>query len=1653
TPIANRTQQELEGMIGFFVNTLALRMQVNEENSFQAMLQEVKQTTLGAYDHQQVPFEKVVERVVKTRDMSVSPLFQVLFVLQNTPDTEGTDISSTEGLKFSHYEGRESVTAKFDLTITVNEKSNGQFSVNINYRTDLFKEETIERMLVHYQQLLTAIVASPSAQLSTVTMIQEEERTQLLEAFDNTDVNYPADKTIIDLFEEQVIKVPEAIAAVYEDESLSYQQLDERSNQLARYLMSKGVKSDDLVGICVNHNLDMLVGLLGILKSGGAYVPIDPAYPQSRIDYMLEDSGVKLVLSTNDHVTRITEKDQLDIILLDSEWSQIAKRSVGKPKKQYTLDNLAYVIYTSGSTGKPKGVLIEHRNVVHLFRNDANLFDFSSDDVWTLFHSFCFDFSVWEIYGALLFGGKLVIVPNSVTKDAKAFSDLMLDEGVTVLNQTPGAFYTLQNEFMAIAEKTAIRYVIFGGEALNPGYLANWKDRYPDCKLINMYGITETTVHVTYKEITAADIDSTVSTIGRAIPTLSCYILDEHLNLVPRGVVGELCIGGSGVARGYLNREALNNERFVSNPFSEDSNSRLYKSGDLGRLLPDGNIEYIGRKDTQVKVRGYRIELGEIENALSLLPQVNQCCVLAKEDSTGNNRLIAYVVAENKPENDWKAVLKASLGEGLPEYMVPQLWVQLDEMPLTSNGKLDKKALPELDSSTLSSKEYVAPTTALETQLAEIWQDLLGVEKVGIYDNFFELGGHSLLVVRLIARIQDIGYTVNVRDIFSYPSITQLSPRLALKDDYQAPANAILPGSEYITPEMVNLVELSQEELEKIMDNTPGGAVNIQDIYPLSSLQKGIYFHHLMSDRSSGDPYVISTTLSFSTVDQRSEFVKALNFIVSRHDILRTFILNEGLPEALQVVMRNAELAIEELSIDDNQDVLSRVQKETEAGNLWINPSVAPMLQVKVADDLVNGKYYLILNHHHLIMDHIGLEKVKQEIMLYLSGKAELLPTPALYRDFIADTLRKEKIEASEQYFSTLYGNISEPTYPFNFSDNQVDGSTSIVTSRIFLPAELRDAVREVSGNLQMSPAVFFYAAFGLVVGRCSNKDYALFGSIFLGRLQGSKGSESSLGLFMNTLPVLLDLKGDVAAYISRTNEHLQKLIDFEQTPLSDVQDWSGISNDVPMFSTLLNYRHSRQETTPAGAENTLDIGIEYAAVSSRNNLPFNFDVDDYGNEFSLAAKISDVGIDPAAIVSYMVEALTVLIKGIREESSFRLADLSIVPAEEQHQLLELFNETDNSLPSDAETVVDLFEAQAANTPLATAVVYEGEFLTYQELNDHSNQLARYLKNQGVTSDVLVGICIDRSLEMMIAILGIMKAGGAYVPIDPEYPQDRRDHMLEDSAVSILLSDNQNSSGFSDKEDLEVITLDDSWNQKFGKRSVKNLKRIASPSNLAYLIYTSGSTGKPKGVQITHHNLMDYFHGLVDKTNVRSCDSFGLSSSIATDLGNTVVYASLLTGGRLHVLSEDELISAEKMSKLDIDCLKMVPSHWKTLQTKEAVFVPNKCLILGGEAFTDDVLDILTTNQVSCEVYNHYGPTETTIGKLIHKVSLTEDYRHSVPLGAPFGNNRVYVLDDHNMLCPIGVVGELCIGGAGVAKGYLNRESLTAEKFVNNPFK
>ncbi len=782
SPIANRNRREIESLIGFFVNTLVLRTNLKGNPSFLELLQRVRQVALDAYAHQNLPFEQLVDALQPERNLSHSPLFQVMFVLQNAPMGK----LELPGLTLTPM-AMEIVTAKFDLTLSMTETDQG-LRGTLEYNSDLFDRTTMTKMAKHFQTLLEAIVANPQQRISELPLLSEAERHQLLVEWNDTQAKYPQDQCIHQLFEAQAEQTPEAVAVVFEDSLLTYQELNARANQLAHHLQFLGVGPEVLVGICTERSLEMVVGLLGILKAGGAYVPLDPAYPQERLAFMMSDAQVPVLLTQERLVENLPEH-WARVVCLDSDWGTISQESQDNPVSGIEPESLAYVIYTSGSTGKPKGVLVSHYNVARLLAATQSWFDFDERDVWTLFHSYAFDFSVWELWGALLYGGQLVVVPYWVSRAPEAFYDLLCMRQVTVLNQTPSAFRQLirTEEASGTSKELSLRLVIFGGEALELQSLKPWFERHGDQspQLVNMYGITETTVHVTYRPLTIADLNSTGSVIGSPIPDLQVYILDRHQQPVPIGVLGEMCIGGAGLTQGYLNRPELTAEKFIASPFSNQPEARLYKSGDLARYLPNGDIEYLGRLDHQVKIRGFRIELGEIEAVLSQHPDVRENVVLVRENHPGDKRVVAYVIPHREPSTT--SELRHFLKAQLPDYMVPSAFVMLDALPLTPNGKVDRRALPIPDKIRPKLESgFVAPCTPTEETLVDIWTEVLGLKQVGIRDNFFDLGGNSLLIIQVHSKIGEIfNNNVLLVDLFRYPTIGALAQYLSQEHDLE----------------------------------------------------------------------------------------------------------------------------------------------------------------------------------------------------------------------------------------------------------------------------------------------------------------------------------------------------------------------------------------------------------------------------------------------------------------------------------------------------------------------------------------------------------------------------------------------------------------------------------------------------------------------------------------------------------------------------------------------------------------------------------------------------------------------------------------------------------------------------------------------------
>ncbi|RUL78905.1 non-ribosomal peptide synthetase [Dyella choica] len=1652
TPIANRNRADIEGLIGFFVNTMVLRTQVDLKAGFTELLGQVRQHTLDAYAHQDVPFEQLVEALQPERHASYTPLFQVMLVLQNMPMGE----LSLPGLSLSLKES-ESVTSKFDLTLTLTEGREGLQGC-FEYSTELFEARTIERMAGHFSRLLQAIVAEPERAVGELAMLDDAERQQLLYAFNDTGVMDPGigpDRRVLhELFEAQAAMEPDGIAVVYQDASLTYAQLNAQANRLARHLRGWGVGPDVLVGLCVERSVAMIVGVLAILKAGGAYVPLDPAYPADRLSYTLADSAPVVVLvngreSLPPAVQDILQESSMPVLDLQSDaamWERADAGNLDVADIGLMPHHLAYIIYTSGSTGKPKGVMVAHGNVTRLLSSTDHWYGFGRNDVWTLFHSFAFDFSVWEIWGALAYGGKLVVVPQAVTRSPLEFHELLCAQGVTVLNQTPSAFRQLIAAQGDNARPHRLRYVIFGGEALELSALKPWYERSVNAatRLVNMYGITETTVHVTYLALAAADAYRVgPSPIGRQIPDLQLYVLDAHRQPAPIGVAGELYVGGAGVARGYLNRPELTAERFIAHPFIDDPQARLYKTGDVGRWLADGSVEYLGRNDEQVKIRGFRIELGEIEARIVDHPAVREAMVVVREDQPGDKRLVAYVVARDGQSMPDEAQLRATVAKNLPEYMLPNHFVALQAFPLTANGKLDRKALPAPDARR-SEATYVAPRTPAEEVIAGIWAEVLKLDKVSVHDDFFALGGHSLLAIALIERMRRVELAVDIRQFFAEPTVAALAVATSKGGHGMVvPANAIPAGCTQITPEMVTLTKLSGEDIAAIVQRVPGGAANIQDIYPLAPAQEGILFHHRMAGER--DAYLMEMLWAFETRSHLDRFVSAWETVIARHDAFRTAMVWEGLAEPMQVVWRHAPLPLEEVSLDPSGDVAAQLGERYNPLNYRLDVRQAPLLRCFVAEDAAQGRWLMQVLLHHLIDDNTSLKLLMGELKAVLDGRGATLPEPLPYRNFVAQARFGVSQAEHEAFFRPMLAHVDEPTAPFGMLNVQGDG-TDIAEAQLKVESMLGRRLRQQARRLGVSTASLMHLAWAQVLSRLSGRKDVVFGTVLFGRMQSGEGSDRVLGIFINTLPVCIQTGAKtVLEGVRDTHSILTRLLRHEHAPLALAQRASSVVAPTPLFSSLFNYRHN--VGADASAIDMLE-GMRPLRVKERTNYPCLVSVDDSGDGFGIAVQIQ--GEDRAQrVCQYMHTVLEDLANALETQPEARIDSLDVIPATERQQLLQEWNGAATvATPALTQTVHSLFEAQAEHTPDLVAVMHNGVVLSYAELNRRANRLAHRLRSLGVGPDVLVGVCMARTPDLIVSLLGVLKAGGAYVPLDPAYPSERIATMLLDAQPRVLLTQSSLQAKLPEVSGMTVLCVE-TENARLDGECDDNLPPLAGGDDLAYVIYTSGSTGKPKGVAIRHRNTVAFIQWALATFDRESLAKVLASTSICFDLSIFEIFVPLSQGGSAWLV-DNVLDFMQNASALPVTLVNTVPSAMAEVLRGRGLPASVKVVNLAGEALANSLAQALYQQPSVEKVYNLYGPSEDTTYStftLVEKGSNTP-----VSIGRPIDGTQAYILDAQGEPVPLGVAGELFIAGEGLARGYLQRPELTAEKFVPHPF-
>ncbi|MFD2345911.1 amino acid adenylation domain-containing protein [Sinorhizobium terangae] len=1630
-PSANRGRREVEELIGFFVNTLAVRIDLSGAPSVAELLARTRRTALAAQEHQDLPFEQVVEIVQPPRALDHTPLFQVMLAWQNNSvgslDLPGLRVEAAgEGLD----------QVKFDLELSLGECGE-EIAGTFDYATALFDEATIERQRGYLLALLRAMVADAAQPVGRIDILPAAERRYLLEELNRTEADYPSDLCVHELFEAQVRRAPDAVALVFEGQSISYGALNVRANRLAHHLIGLGVKPDQPVAICLERSPMMVVGVLAILKAGGAYLPLDPAYPSARLTQVLEDAAPRLMLC--DAAGRkalgaeaIASLSVVDLSDGELSWADQPADDPDPHALGLTSRHLAYVIYTSGSTGTPKGVMVEHAQIVRLFAATRNWYDFNERDVWCLFHSFSFDFSVWELWGALRHGGRLVLVPRHIARSAPDFYNLVCKSSVTVLNQTPSAFKALIEAERESGVRNQLRYVIFGGEALEPSSLKPWFERHSEHapRLINMYGITETTVHVTYRPLNNSDTSSSCGPIGERIPDLRIYLLDQFGQPVPFGAVGELYIGGAGVARGYLNRPELTAERFIASAFVEGD--RLYRTGDLARYLPDGNLEFLGRNDEQVKIRGFRIEPGEIAARLCEHALVADAAVVARQDETGDKRLVAYVVARTTDGSDeadgaaLAAALRAHLGGLLPDYMVPSAFVRLDVLPLTPNGKLDRKALPVPDDDAYARRGYAAPQGAVETLLAGIWEELLGIERVGRHDNFFELGGHSLLAVRLLARLtQALAVELPLATLFAKPTLADLALSVGEVPNGSGaqPAPAIMP-------------------------------VGRDGALPLSYAQQRLWFLSQLDEDSTN--YNIPLGWRLRGRLDHAAWRRSLDRLFARHEALRsTFVAGEDDP---QVAILSGDMGLPVVEDDlrgepDAEVVLSALCEEEARTpfDLARGPLIRGRL-IRLADD----DHVFLLTQHHIVSDGWSMGVLVRELSslyrAFAAGRADPLPPLAIqYPDYAAwqrQWLSGERLQVQAQHWrDSLSGAPARLALPTDRPrpERQSFAGASVP---VVIDQDLTRGLKRLARQHGTTVFMTVLAAWAAVLSRLSGQDDLVIGVPSANR--GRREVEELIGFFVNTLALRLDLSGapSVAELLARTRRTALAAQEHQDLPFEQVVEIvkpPRALDQTPLFQVMLAWQNNS-----VGSLELPGLRVE-AAGEGLDQVKFDLELSlgECGEEIAGTFDYATALFDEATIERQRGYLLA-LLRAMVADAGQPVGRIELLSAAERIYLLEELNRTEADYPSQL-CIHELFEAQVREAPDAVALVFENEELSYGELNARANRLAHHLIGLGVKPDQPVAICVERSPMMVVGVLAILKAGGAYLPLDPAYPSGRLRQVLDDAAPQLMLCDaaGREALGAEAIANMSVIDLDavtPAWTELPASDPDPRALGLTS-RHLAYVIYTSGSTGTPKGVMVEHRSTANLLHWNSGAFARSETSRVLFSTSISFDLSVYECFGALSQGGTL-CLAENALALAQTPSAVSL--INTVPSAITALLDKKAVPASASAINLAGERLSAGLIERIFDNTRVQKICNLYAPSETTTYSTW--VCMPRGQAVVETIGRPIANTRVYLLDGDGAPVPFGAVGELYIGGAGVARGYLNRPELTAERFIASAF-
>jgi len=1639
-PVAMREGPGSDRMIGNCSAVLPVRSVLEPGMTIRDYARAIQHTMLDGFAHRAFPVSTLRESVPGGTS---GPLYTTFFNLDRMAVALGFDGLDAKVVPAPR------PYAKADLNVDVTVLGD-RLAVSFQYGTDVLSDEAVRSYADTYIRLLQQMSADAERPVDELEVVTAEDRHQMLELWNERELDIPP-ATLLDLFHEQADRTPDAIAVVAGDSRVTYAELDASADRMARCLTDRGVGPESVVAVAMSRTVQLIAALLAVWKAGAAYLPIEPDYPAERIGYLLRDASPALLMTESEGSSAVLAEataQGVGTLLVDEIETKAGtaarprRRRVvrGKTRRSAGQQNLAYVIYTSGSTGQAKGVGVTHRDAVSLFTSSRTLFDFGADDAWTWFHSAAFDFSVWELWGPLLTGGRIVMVPYAVSRSPEEFLDLLEREEVTVLSQTPSAFYQLMAEIEGRdTALTSLRTIVFGGEALDPARLAGWWSRHPSGggpRLVNMYGITETTVHVTYHEVEREDPDGG-SVIGRGLPGLSVYVLDDRLRPAAVGTVGEVYVAGGQLARGYLGRSALTAERFVACPFSGAAGERMYRTGDLARWTSRGRLVFAGRADEQVKIRGFRVEPGEIEAALLAHEAVSQAAVVVREAGVGDDkRLIGYVVCADGEGLGTTTQLRSFVAQRLPAHMVPAAVVVLDSLPLTVNGKLDRRALPAPEYVTGGSAGTApgrGPSTREETLLCEAFAEVLGLESVGAEDDFFDLGGHSLLATRLVNRIRTaLGVEVPLRALFETPTVAGLAESLGLMSGARTALAAIAERPAHV---------------------------------PLSFAQQRLWFLSQLEGPSVTYNAPIVARLSGSL--DAEALGSALRDVLLRHEVLRTvFLVDDGEPYQRVVPMDELDWAL--IHVDPAATGNDLDTAIAEASGYRFDLAVEPPVRASLITAGVDDEHVLVVVVHHIAGDGWSMGPLARDVSTaYAARRAGEVPEwsslPVQYADYslwqrelLGDIDEPGSVisQQVEYWRGALDGSPEELALPFVRPRPAVSSHRGF-SADLVVGADLHTRLLELARREGVTLFMIMQASVAVLLSRLGAGADIPIGSAVSGRVD--EALDELVGFFVNTLVIRTDLSGDpeFRQVLARVREAGLGAMANQDVPFERLVEELAPARSLarhPLFQVVLT-----MENIGDAVLELPGLGVEIVATE-RPAAKFDLDVmviEEFtgSNPAGLRGSVTVAGdLFDRAQAAAMVGQLLRVLEQVAGDPGVRLSSVDVLGDDERSRVVSEWNAT--AVAGDVVSVLEGFSAQVVSRPDAVAVVCGEVALTYAEVDARANQLAHHLKSLGVSSGSVVGLAFGRSVDVVVGILGVWKAGAAYAPVDVGWPVSRVGFVLSDARVSVVVGSSEVLDELPVSGRTRLVAVDDRLTavRIAACPTDAPTNAVVLPESLAYVIYTSGSTGRAKGVGVTHGGLANYFSSVPARLGFASGGRYALLQGVGTDLGNTVLFGSLVSGGTLHVLPESAVTDAEAVAQYladeRIEFMKIVPSHLAALGSGGVErLVPSGSLVLGGEAASAELVGQLI-GAGKGQVFNHYGPTETTIGVATARL----DGQGVVPLGSPIGNTSFYVLDEWLQPVPVGVTGELYVAGAGLARGYVGRASLTAERFIACPY-